>query len=235
MSNRAKVFIGLITLSGTAVLLHAVAQSRVKQVTGLLPLLIVSVVSSRLRVKLPGLTGTMSVNLPFILVAIAALSASESMVVGCLSTLTQSLPDKRKRLNKIQAAFNVSSMALAIAATRLIYGSAVLGPSVSLPPFRLVVATGAFFVANSIPVAVVISLTENSHPLRVWAEMFQLSFPYYVASGGIAATVVGMSDRIGWWQPTVMLLIVVAILHSYRRYFSASVTSVQSKAATEAN
>jgi hypothetical protein len=235
LSNRAKIFIGLITLSGTAVLVQAVAQHHVEQVTGLLALLIVSVVSSRLRLKLPGLTGTMSVNLPFILVAIAALNASESMVVGCLSTLTQSLPARRKKLNKIQAVFNVCSMALAIAATRLIYESPVLPASVSSPSLRLLVATGAFFVANSMPVAVVISLTENSHPLWVWAEMFQLSFPYYVASAGIAATVLGMSDRIGWWQPTVMLLIVVAMLHSYRRYFSASVASVQSKAATQAN
>lgn len=225
MSNRAKVFIALITAGGMAVLVQALVHWQTLQLAGSMVLLIVSVLASRLRVKLPGLTGTMSVNLPFILVAIAILSASESMVVGCASTLTQSLPAAGKRLNKVQAVFNVCNMALAIATTRLIYGSAAVSGYVSSPSLRLIVATAGFFVANSVPVAIIISLTEKSHLAHTWADMFQLSYPYYLASGGIAGAVLSMSNDLGWWQPATMLLIVMGILHSYRRYFSRSAAS----------
>lgn len=230
MSNWAKAFIGLITVSGTAVLAHALVHWQPPQFSEWLALLVISVVASRLRVKLPGLTGTMSVNLPFILVAIGTLSASESMIVGCVSSLTQSLPASRKRFNKVQAIFNVSNMALAIAATRAIYGS--MSPaSANSSCLSLVVATAGFFIVNSMPVAIIISLTEHSHPARTWAEMFQLSFPYYVASAGIAGAALSMSGHIAWWHPVVILILVLGILHSYRRYFSRSVLAVESKAA----
>lgn len=234
MSNRAKIFIALITVGGTAVLAQALAHWQSLQLAGSTVLLVVSVLASRLRVKLPGLTGTMSVNLPFILVAIAVLSASESMVVGCASTLTQSLPAAGRKLNKVQAIFNVCNMALAIAATRMMYASPTLSGYVSSPSLRLILTTAGFFLANSVPVAIIISLTENSHPAHTWAEMFQLSYPYYVASGGIAGAVISMSRDLGWWQPATMLLIVLGILHSYRRYFSRSAASAAARVVSQA-
>jgi len=39
---------------------------------------------------------------------------------------------------------------------------------------------------NTVPVAIVIGLTEAVNTLRTWLEMLQLSFPYLVASAGIA-------------------------------------------------
>jgi hypothetical protein len=156
------------------------------------------------------------------------------MVVGCASTLTQSLPPTGKRFNKIQAIFNVCNMALAIAAARFIYGSATLFGYVSSPSLRLILATAGFFLANSMPVAIIISLTENAHPAHTWAEMFQLSYPYYVASAGIAGAAISMGRDLGWWQPATMLLIVFGILHSYRRYFSRSAASAGARVASQA-
>jgi len=54
--------------------------------------LLVACLAARLKVKLPGVTGSMSVNLPFILVAVEEMGQLEALLIACLSSLTQCLP-----------------------------------------------------------------------------------------------------------------------------------------------
>lgn len=225
MSRMSKAFIALVVLCGLAVLVQALAHWQQVRFPAFVALLMVSLVASRLRVKLPGITGTMSVNLPFILVAVAILSVAESLLVACLSTLMQCLPRGQKKLNMVQAIFNFCNMALAVAVTRLIFESAAISGRVPSPSLRLAMAAAGFFVVNSVPVAIVISLTENAGMLRTWTGMFQLSLPYYVAAAGTAAAVLTLNGQIGWQAPAAMLPIMLGILHSYRRYFAGALHS----------
>ncbi|GAC1437372.1 MAG: hypothetical protein NVS1B11_31030 [Terriglobales bacterium] len=43
-----------------------------------------------------------------------------------------------------------------------------------------------FFVTTAL-VAAIIMLTENKNPFRTWSEIVHLSFPYYIASAGLAS------------------------------------------------
>jgi len=223
----SKGFVTLVIASGAAVLIDALAHWRSVKLTEFLALLVFSVVASRCRVKLPGLTGSMSVNLPFILMAAAELNMAEALVVGCLSTLAQCLPSAGKSFNVVRALFNFANMALAVGATRLLYDSATLRTGVASSQMLLAIATAGFFVVNSAPVAIVIALTENKNPVRTWGNMFQLSFPYYLASAGVAAAVVSVAGHITWQAPVAMLLLMLGLFHSYRRYFSEADQALQ--------
>src|ERR1700685_2478639 len=85
--------------------------------------LFVAGLAATLKIKLPGLPGTMSVNLPFILLAAAEMSLAEAVVVGCISTLVQCLPRGKQKFNPIQAAFSCSTIMLAVTATKWIFVS----------------------------------------------------------------------------------------------------------------
>jgi C4-dicarboxylate transporter len=61
--------------------------------------------------------------------------------------------------------------------------------------------------------------------LRTWLEMLQLSFPYLVASAGIAGVTLTLAQGIGWQLPLAVLPIMVGIFLSYRRYFAATAAS----------
>jgi hypothetical protein len=74
-------------------------------------------------------------------------------------------------------------------------------------------------------VAIVIGLTEAVNTLRTWLEMLQLSFPYLVASAGIAGLTLTLTQEIGWQVPLAVLPIMVGIFQSYRRYFAAAATA----------
>ena len=225
ISRAAQFFIALVILAGLAVLanaaMHAQSADRVRFVSFLL----VGCLAARLKVKLPGLTGSMSVNLPFILVAVAEMSASEALAVACFSTFVQCLPRATQKFNTVQAIFNFSNMALAVGATRMMFGSPALNNMTGSQALLLVLAAGAFFAVNTMPVAIVISLTEAKSALKTWGDLFQLSFPYFVASAAIAGLVLAATVKVGWQVPLFVLPVMFGVFHSYRRYFDGSMES----------
>jgi hypothetical protein len=218
------MFVALMVISGFLVLGDAVLNAKQVPTAKFLAFLLVACVAARLKIKLPGVTGTMSVNLPFILVAAAEMKPAEALAIGFISTFIQCLP-KGKKFNLVQTAFNCSTIMLAVATTRLIYTAPSVASMVSSPALRLALAAAGYALTNTVPVAIVIGLTEAASMLRTWVEMLQLSFPYLVASAGIAGLTLTLSQEIGWQVPVAVLPIMVGIFQSYRRYFVATATS----------
>jgi hypothetical protein len=220
-SFSARMFVALIVISGLLLFGDAVLNAKSMPTAKFVAFLLVACVAARLRIKLPGVTGTMSVNLPFILVAAAEMNTVEALAIGFISTFFQCLA-KGKKFKVMQVAFNCSTITLAVAAARLIYASPSVASMVSSPALRLAVAAASYALANTVPVAIVIGLTESVSMLRTWLEMLQLSFPYLVASAGIAGLTLTLSQEIGWQVPLAVLPIMAGIFQSYRRYFAAT-------------
>jgi hypothetical protein len=218
----AKVYIALVMMSGLGVLGYAVVNANPIYFARLAAFLLVACLAARLKVKLPGITGTMSVNLPFILVAAAEMSLAEALLVGCISNLVQCLPRGEQKFNGLRVAFNFCVMALAVEATRWVFGLPALTGYMSSASLRLGIGALGFFLTNTVLVAIVIALTERSNPWRPWLAMAQLSFPYYVASAGIAGVALTLAMRVGWQVPVIILPVMLGIFYSYRRYFSST-------------
>jgi hypothetical protein len=233
-SFSARIFVALIVISGLLLLGDAVLNAKQVPTTKFLAFLLVACVAARLRIKLPGITGTMSVNLPFILVAAAEMNTAEALAVGFVSTFFQCLA-RGKKFNGMQVAFNCSAITMAVAATRLIYAAPSVASMVSSPSLRLAVAAAGYALANTVPVAIVIGLTEAASMLRTWLDMLQLSFPYLVASAGVAGLTLTLSQEIGWQVPLAVLPIMAGIFQSYRRYFAATSSSEAIQMRVETN
>lgn len=220
-SKSARVFIALVVVSGFALLGHALLHASSDNGIRFISFLLVTCLAARLRVKLPGVSGTMSVNLPFILVAVAEMSAAEALLMGCVSTVFQCLPQAGKKFSWTRCLFSVATIGLAVGATRLLYDSIALQSAIPSRPLLLAVAAAGYFVVNSIPIAIIMGLTEQRNVLRAWGAMLQLSYPYYLASAGVAGVVVAASARVGWQVPLLVLPLMLGMFHSYRCYFSS--------------
>src|ERR1022692_4487949 len=105
LSLGAKAFIGLVIAAGMASLLPAAIHQNSKNIAEFICYLGIAVLASRLRVTLPGITGTLSVNFLFILVGIAELGYSEALTLGAVSMVAQSFYPARP--TAIQLTFNV--------------------------------------------------------------------------------------------------------------------------------
>jgi hypothetical protein len=227
-SFTARMFVALIAISGLLVLGYALLSARTVPTGRFVSFLLVACLAARLKIKLPGLTGTMSVNLPFILLAAAEMSLAEAVIVGFISTLVQCLPRGKQKINPVQIAFSCGTIMLAVAATKWIFASPAVGAIAPSTHLRLAVAAAGYSLVNTISIAIVIGLTESVSALQTWLEMLQLSFPYLVASAGVAGLALTVTPEIAWQVPLAILPVMAGIFLSYRRYFLTAVAAVES-------
>lgn len=213
---RARAFITVVSIAGTAVLgwgaLHWSTGDRVRFVV----YFAVALLASRLKVHLPGITGTMSVNFLFIILGTVDLTLSETLLIGCTGILVQCL--YRDKPQVVQVAFNIASSALAIAAAFSAYHLTPLFLHTSNPPLQLVAAASTYFVANTVPVALVVSLTEHKSVRKIWSECYFWSFPYYLVGAGLAGLVSYLNRTLGWQTAFLVVPAIYLIYRSYRLY-----------------
>jgi len=220
MSIRARLFIGATAALGMWALAHALWHWQSVDLTRFVCYLLVAVLASSLKVQLPGIDGTMSVNFLFILLSVLELNLPETLVLGCTATLAQCLFGTRQKLVPIKIVFNVfGMMANAIVVSYFAYHSLqrVLGAG-TLP--LLVVTALIFFVANTVPIAMVISLTEGKPAHKVWADCHFWSFPFYMVGAAVVFAVGFVSKQVGWQTSLLVLPLVYWIYRSYHLYLA---------------
>jgi diguanylate cyclase (GGDEF)-like protein/putative nucleotidyltransferase with HDIG domain len=218
LSIQTKLFVGLTACTGVVVLGYALAHWQSQDLTRFLCYLAVAVLASGLKVQLPGIDGTMSVNFLFILLGVMELSLAETLVIGCTATLVQSVWQSRNRRDPVKILFNVAGMmANASALTYLAYHS-LTSRFASNKPILLMIAALVFFFANTLPISLVIALTEGKSSRKVWSECYFWSFPYYLV-GAAAVGLVGIVNRTAGWQTSLLVLpLIYWVYRSYRLY-----------------
>ncbi|MBZ5549354.1 MAG: diguanylate cyclase [Acidobacteriia bacterium] len=216
MSFAPRAFIAVVVLCGTSVLTYTVFHGSSHNPLKFFCYLVIALVASRLKVNLPGITGTMSVNFLFLLLGVLELSFAETMALGCAAVVVQCFD--RDRPMPVQIAFNVCSTALAIGATFASYRFSLFHRLVSNPSTLLFLAACVYFVANTVPVAAVISLTERRSLRQIWTECYFWSFPYYLVGAGVAGLMSWLHDFTDWQTSLLILPVVYLMYRSYRLY-----------------
>jgi diguanylate cyclase (GGDEF)-like protein/putative nucleotidyltransferase with HDIG domain len=218
LSIQTKFFVGSTASLGVVVLGYALLHWQSQDLVRFACYLAVALLASGLKVQLPGIDGTMSVNFLFILLGVLELSLPETLVIGCTASLMQSVWQARKRLDPVKVLFNVAGMmANASALTYLTY-QWLAGRFGSNKPILLMVAALVFFFANTLPISIVIALTEGKSSRKVWSECYFWSFPYYLV-GAAAVGLVGIVNRSAGWQTSLLVLpLIYWVYRSYRLY-----------------
>jgi hypothetical protein len=217
MSVLARVYIYTVVLLGGSALANELYHWQSQGLVRFLCYLALAVVASRLNLALPAITSSMSLLFVFILFGIVELSLPEAVVMGCIATVIQSFWFKKKP--KIyQTLFNVGSMSVAIATTGYAYHSSLLTRTHLDSALMLVTAATVFFVMNTFPVAMAISLTEGKPLRRVWTDCYFWSFPYYLLGAAIAGVGSAISRYVGWQTSLLVVPIVYLVYRSYYLY-----------------
>ena len=218
LSIQTKAFVGITASMGVVVLGYALLHWQSHDLMRFACYLAVALLASGLKVQLPGIDGTMSVNFLFILLGVLELSLPETLLIGCTASLVQSVWQTRKRLDPVKVLFNVAGMmANASVLTYLSY-QWLVGRFGSNKPILLMVAALIFFFANTLPISIVIALTEGKSSRKVWKECYFWSFPYYLV-GAAAVGLVGIVNRSAGWETSLLVLpLIYWVYRSYRLY-----------------
>src|ERR1700693_525698 len=193
-TRQIKPFIGAMIAAAVITVGYAGLVSHALHTYFALAFLALAAVSSRMKVKLPGINGNMSVNLPFLLTAVVSLSAAEAVVVTCVSTAVQCWPRKDAKFKPQQMAFNLSMMACASCIASLMFHAHWLrGMQWSSSTLGLALATATLFLGQTTPAAAIVAVSEGKGVGQMRACLAHLSFPYYVISAGVTTMVQAVS------------------------------------------
>ena len=215
---QAKMFIGTLAAMAAACFVASASHWHPGDAVQLSCYLLLATAASTLKITLPGIDGTMSVNFLFILLSVMELSFAETLLIGACAVLVQSLWRRSKSIQPVQFIFNLSQLTVASAATFLVYRLCTSTVLHNSRPVAVMLASVTYFILNTMAMSLVISLTEKKSTLQVWRECYVWSFPYYLVGAAIAAALGQLNSRFGWQSSVVALPAVYAIYRSYRLY-----------------
>jgi putative nucleotidyltransferase with HDIG domain len=208
----AQVYIGAIIALGAATLVIASLNWESHDQLRFVSFFGTAVLASLLKVRLPGVTGAVSVLALFILVSIANLSLPEALVLGSAAMLVQCTWRTKRRPKPVQVAFSVCALVIAIYISAGVLGYA---RSHVVEPVSLGLLAVTFFVANTFPIAMVIALTEKKRVLTVWRD-YRWMLSYYVV-GSSMAWLVGTVPKAVQWELPIICLPLVYVVHRSNR------------------
>lgn len=218
MPLSARIYLSCFILAGVSAAGMEVATWHPENPLKFICFLILCTVGSCLKVRLPGVTGTMSVAFLFVLISIVELSTPEALVISAMGNLIQCYWQANKRPSAVQVAFNLADVWLSTLSAAAVYHRAIVAGAAFATPLALAASSLVYFVVNTAPIAVIIALTERRSPRRVWQECYFWSFPYYLAGASIAALFDSLTGHYSWETSIMLFPVVVLIYRSYRLY-----------------
>jgi hypothetical protein len=214
---KAKVMIGMVAVASLCALSFGVVRWQTQAWPQLLLLEAAAAVSSRLKVKLPGMTSSMSGNLPVILLGVTQLGLFASLMVAVTAAVAQSYSGGNKT-KAIQFVFNACTLLNAAGLAYLVYHSQIFAAHTTAHTMSLVLAAATYFLANTAPVASIIGLTEGGNPFALWHKVFLWSFPNYVIGAGLTAIASAFGTVSGLATMATLMAVLFAVYQSYKMY-----------------
>ncbi len=218
LPQKALLYIHWTAACGFAVLTWALMNWKSPDLLKYGGFLAIAILSSGIRISVPGVTGSLSLTFLFVLFGVVDLSAPETVMLGAIMTLVQCYWDQPRRPRPAQVVFNVCSMAVATAAAVGAYNSPYLASHYFDPAVRLAAATVVLFVLNTGPISLALALAEETDVLKTWREYYCWSLPYYLG-GAAVAQVASLANHILSWQMVLLTGPVIYFIHrAYRLY-----------------
>jgi len=216
LSVPAKLFIALVVIAGLGTLIYGGIHQTSRNIAEFICYLGIAILASRLKVNLPGITGTLSVNFLFVLIGVLELSFTETLILGAISMLAQCVYPYRAKA--LQVAFNVCASSISTALAYIAFHHRLTNLLIDSRPVLLGLSATVYFIANAGSIATAISLTERRPISRILVDSYFWSFPYYLVGAGIAGGITWLNERFNWETSLLVLPAVYLIYRSYRLY-----------------
>jgi putative nucleotidyltransferase with HDIG domain len=219
--TRATVYIGLVIAAGVAILAHGLGTWTSVDLSHYLTYAAIALVASGMKISLPSVKGTMSMSFLFVLIGISQFSLGETLAMGCLGMLVQSIVLTKTRPQPVRVTFSVASLACSIQIAYSVHHFHEI--------HNELLTAAAFFVANTLFVSTVIALTEKKNVWTVWRDSYFWSFPNYLV-GAAAAWIVSVASHLFGWQAGLLVLPIFYVLYRSHNLYIARLEEARRRA-----
>jgi diguanylate cyclase (GGDEF)-like protein/putative nucleotidyltransferase with HDIG domain len=200
MSFKAKAYWLSIVVAGICCICGAAIgwQIRSENLLQFCVYLAAAVAASGLKIKLPGILGTLSMNYLVIIVSLLELQLASAILIGVASVLAQVLIRPRANPTWQQVVFSAFSIPLPVAAADGVLHIQALQTLDPTGCLGLVLASMVYFLINTSTVAMIIGLTTRQRPIDVWSENFIWTSPQYLVGGAMAGALHLLERLVSW-------------------------------------
>jgi hypothetical protein len=223
MNTFAKAYIACVATLGLGLLIAGLVQWSSADPTRFILYLVLGLLAATWKVKLPGITGTISGSFLFILIGVSAFSFSETVVLASAAAVVQCFWRVKKNPLPVQVAFNVATLSASASAAWL-GGHGLLREFGSNSLILLLVpAACLFFAIDTGLVSGVIAQVEQKSFATVWRECNGWSFPYYLLGAAIAG-LIAVSSRTAGWAASLFIVPAMYLVYAYYGFFVEKAT-----------
>jgi hypothetical protein len=208
----ARMYVIGVVAAGVILLTAAMLQWESKIPARFLSYLVLAVVASTLKIRLPGLQETITPAFVLLLVAIAHLAFAETVIMAALCGAMQVLWRPARRPMLAQVVFNPATLALSAAfafgvsriALEPWLGDSVVG--------LLATSTIVLYCSNTVITAMVIALAAGRPLSSIWRLSYFWSLPYYLVGAAMAGVMTSISRTAGW-APSLLVLPLMGLVY----------------------
>jgi putative nucleotidyltransferase with HDIG domain len=214
MTHRVKILVCAVVV-GAMASLYSVLAVPARHWLELAAYLVAILISSNMKVPMPKCNGTMSVNFPFILLGIVQLAPGQAVLLAVASVIVSCRIKVVKPFTLVQILFNVANVTTATVLTCYAYAASLRMVHGEVAPALTFAVTG-YFLANTIPVALVLGWESGTSPLRQWLDEFPWYFPFYLVGAVLAALANFIGDHYGWLTSMLLIPMMYTVYRAYR-------------------
>ena len=216
MPGSARAFLAVVLIAAGCAAAIGLASPGSADPVRLASMLALTAILSALKVRLPGLEGSVSLGVVVLLSAVIELSLFEVSMVAAVGSLVLCLWSPAHRPKLVQVAFSVASFvlagAIAFGAVRLAVTPAI-GESLM---GQLGAAAAILYLTNTLLVSTMLCLVQAEPLTAVLRRSHFWVFPYYLVGAAAAAILVSTSRAYGWMPSLLVLPTMVLVFVSYR-------------------
>lgn len=193
MPKNALIYAWTIITIGIVVLGFAALGWQSSNLQAFLVCLGLTAFAATLKFQLPKMTGMLSPAFVPLLVSVATRSWSETVVIGAVLGIVQTLWRPKNRPTPMQIAFNGANLAIDAGVAYGLARVLMVAGGTDVMVVILGVAGVALLVTNTLILSTILCLIKDAPFMTAWRSLHLWSVPYYLA-GGVLANVWARAD-----------------------------------------
>ncbi|MCX6621377.1 MAG: HD-GYP domain-containing protein [Acidobacteria bacterium] len=218
MSSRSNTYVAAIAIAAVAVLAGSAWTWHCADPVRYFCYLSIALAASALRLSIPGITGSVTVNYLFVLIGVVELSFGECVVMACLSALSECAWRHGKVNAGYQTLFNASVLTVSGAAAWGAYHLRISPLDAAAFPLQLGLASLVFFVVNTLAAAKLYAVEKEIGFWSAWKQRHVSSLLHYSVAGCAVALIAWLNRAFGWEVALLILPVVLERMESERKH-----------------
>jgi diguanylate cyclase (GGDEF)-like protein/putative nucleotidyltransferase with HDIG domain len=217
-----QIYVYAVIALGAVVMTSALSSLQFTEPGLFAALLVLSVLSSALKVDMPMGAGTSCISLSYVVdfTALLLFGPGPTMLIAVTSGWSQCTLRMQERNPIYKTLFSMATLAVSVAAAGATYtwlgGTYGTLPATPLQP--LMAAAMIYFLVNSLAVAGAFALSSGRSVFRLWHDNFLWTVSSYVVGSIAAGIAVEVLRAAGQWQTLLALIPLCLTYRTYRIY-----------------